>query len=71
LAQVDDPTDAIHSLDRITTGKQIAPKRTAKAFNPVALDEVQIFRTLLSGQHMIRGFLQSQHPADTPRLPLT
>jgi len=56
LAQVDDPTDAIRSLDRITTRKQIAPKRTAKAFNPVARDEVQIFRALLAGQHLIRGF---------------
>ena len=56
LAQVDDPTDAIRTLDRITTRKQIAPKRTAKAFNPVARDEVQIFRALLAGQHMVRGF---------------
>ena len=30
LAQVDDPTDAIRTLDRITTRKQIAPRRTAK-----------------------------------------
>ena len=56
LAQVDDPTDAIRTLDRLTTRKQIAPKRTAKAFNPVARDEVQIFQALLSGDHMIRGF---------------
>ena len=56
LAQVDNPTDAIRTLDRITTRKQVAPKRTAKAFNPVARDETQIFRALLDGQHMIRGF---------------
>ena len=31
LAQVDDPSDAIRTLDRIATRKQIAPKRTAKA----------------------------------------
>ena len=31
LAEVDDPTDAIRTLDRITTRKQVAPKRTAKA----------------------------------------
>ena len=30
LAEVDDPTDAIRTLDRITTRKQVAPKRTAK-----------------------------------------
>src|SRR5439155_10315651 len=56
LADVDDPTDAIATLDRITTRKQVAPKRTAEAFNPVARDESQIFRALLDGQHMIRGF---------------
>jgi len=56
LAEVDNPTDAIHALDRITTRKQIAPKRSAKAFNPVARDETLIFRALLSGEHSIRGF---------------
>jgi hypothetical protein len=56
LADVDDSTDAMGTLDRITTRKYVAPKRTAKAFNPVARDEAQIFRALLDGQHMIRGF---------------
>jgi hypothetical protein len=55
-AAVEDPTDAIRALDRITTTKQIAPKRVAKAFNPVARDEVRIFRALLAGEHIIRGF---------------
>ena len=35
------------------TGRLFA---TAKAFNPLARDETQIFRALLGGQHMIRGF---------------
>ena len=56
LAEVDNPTDAIRTLDRITTRKQLAPRRSAKAFNPLARDEAQIFRALLDGQHMIRGF---------------
>ena len=56
LAAVDDPTDAIRTLDRITTRKLIAPNRAAKAFNPVARDEIQIFRALLAGEHTIRGF---------------
>ena len=55
LADVEDPTDAIRTLDRITTCKQVAPKRTAKAFNPLARDETQIFRALLDGKHMICG----------------
>jgi len=55
-AKVDDPTEAIRTLDRITTRKHVAPKRTTRAFNPLARDETQIFRALLDGQHMIRGF---------------
>jgi hypothetical protein len=56
LAEVDDPTDAIHTLDRITTPKQVAPKRTVKAFNPVAREDHQLFQVLLNGQHCVRGF---------------
>jgi hypothetical protein len=56
LAEVDDPTDAIHTLDRITTRKHVAPKRTVKAFNPVAREDHQLFQVLLNGQHCIRGF---------------
>jgi hypothetical protein len=56
LAAVEDPTDAIQTLDRITTRKQVAPKRTARAFNPVAREDHQLFQALLSGEHTIRGF---------------
>ena len=56
LAAVEKPTDAIRTWDRVTTRKRIAPKRAAKAFNPVARDEVQIFRALLGGEHSIHGF---------------
>src|SRR5205823_13720693 len=71
LAEVENPTDAIRTLDRITTRKQVAPKRTAKAFNPLARDETQIFRALLDGQHMIRGFSNPdirQKLQDSPHL---
>src|SRR5437867_8921224 len=56
LAEVDDPTDAIQTLDRITTQKQVAPKRTVKAFNPVAREDHQLFQVLLNGQYCVRGF---------------
>ena len=46
----------IRTLDRVTTRKQLAPKRSAKAFNPLARNEAQLFRALLDVQHMIRGF---------------
>ena len=45
--------------------------RTAKAFNPVARDEAQIFRALLDGQHMVRGFSNPdirQKLQDSPHL---
>jgi hypothetical protein len=56
LSDVDNPTDAIRTLDRITSRKRLGPKRSVKAFNPLARDETQIFRALLDGQHTIRGF---------------
>src|SRR5437773_7186324 len=56
LAEVEDPTDAIRTLDRITTRKQVAPHRTAKAFNPLSRQESQIFRALLDGKHTAQGF---------------
>jgi hypothetical protein len=56
LAEVDDPTDAIQTLDRITTRKQVARKRSVKAFNPVAREDHQLFQVLLNGQHCVRGF---------------
>jgi len=59
LAEVDDPTDAIQTFGRITTRKQVAPKRTVKAFNPVAREDHQLFQVLLNGQHCVRGF---SHP---------
>jgi hypothetical protein len=39
-------TDAIQTLDRITTRKQVAPQPTVKAFNPVAREDHQLFQVL-------------------------
>ena len=55
LAEVDDPTDAIQTLDRITTRKQVAPQRTVKAFNPVSREDHLLFQVLLNGQHCVGG----------------
>ncbi|MBI4475130.1 MAG: hypothetical protein HY646_20860 [Acidobacteria bacterium] len=54
LAEVDDPTDAIQTLDPLTTRKQVAPKRTVKAFNPLARDDHQLFQVLSGGEHCAR-----------------
>jgi hypothetical protein len=56
LAQVDDPTPGLRGLDAITTRKHPASGRTAKAFNPVARADDQLFAALMSGEHALHGF---------------
>ncbi|MFQ5521009.1 MAG: hypothetical protein ACE5FK_06400 [Candidatus Methylomirabilia bacterium] len=56
LAQVDDPTPGLRGLDAITTRKSSASGRPAKAFNPVARPESQVFTALMSGEHAVHGF---------------
>src|SRR5262245_58242448 len=46
---------AFKGLQHVTR-KQVAPKRSGKAFNPVARDEAQIFRALLDGRHIMREY---------------
>ena len=64
LSEVDNPTDAVHALDRITTRKQITPKRSAKAFNPVARDETLICRAAAQRRALYPRVLQSRHPQE-------
>jgi hypothetical protein len=56
LAEVENPTEAVRTLDRITSRKQVAPKRTVKAFNPLAREDSRLFRALLDGEHTVQGF---------------
>jgi hypothetical protein len=56
LAQVDDPTTGLRSLDTITTRKRPAGGRTVTAFNPVARPDSQLFIALMSGEHAVHGF---------------
>jgi len=53
LAQVDDPTPGLSCLDAITIRKPPASGRTAKAFNPVARADGQLFTALMSGEHAL------------------
>jgi hypothetical protein len=50
FAHVDDPTPGLRGLDAITTRKHPASGRTAKAFNPVARADGQLFPALMSGE---------------------
>ncbi len=56
LAVVSDPTAKVSELERITRRRQVTPSRTARAFYPLARDDVELFRALRSGEHCVRGF---------------
>ena len=56
LSVVEDPTSKVRELDRITTRKRPTSKRSAKAFNPLSREDVQLFRAVMDGEHNIRGF---------------
>jgi hypothetical protein len=56
LAVVTDPTTKVRELDRITRRKRTSTWRSAKAFNPLATDDVQLFKAVMNGDHCVRGF---------------
>jgi len=56
LAVVDDPTEAKHDLDRVTTRKKDAAGRSCSGFNPLARPDTEIFRAVMDGEHCLRGF---------------
>ena len=56
LAVVSDPAAKVHELERITRRKQVTPSRTAKAFNPLSREDVELFQAFMSGEHHLRGF---------------
>ena len=56
LAVVSDPTAKVSELARVTRRKQAANGRTARAFNPLARDEVQLFQAVLDGADTLHGF---------------
>ena len=49
LAVVDDPTTQVRQLDRLTRRRQSPTGRTAKAFNPLARDELHLFHAIVDG----------------------
>jgi hypothetical protein len=55
LAVVDDPSDALAGLDRLTTRRRDASQRSDKPFNPLAKQDRELFRAVLSGDHLILG----------------
>jgi hypothetical protein len=55
LAVFDDPSPAIQRLDDITTRKKTAFGRGVRAFNPLSRDDIQLFKAMMAGEHLIRG----------------
>ncbi len=57
LAVVSDPTAKVCELDRVTRRRTgTSSGRTARAFNPLAREEVQLFHAVLDGADTLRGF---------------
>ena len=55
LAVVDDPTPALQQLNDITTRKITASGRGVRPFNPLSQEDLQLFKTMMAGEHCIRG----------------
>jgi hypothetical protein len=71
LAVVDDPTPAIQHLDDVTTRKNTASGRVARAFNPLSRADTQLFQAMMAGEHCIRGLSNADIRArleDSPHL---
>ena len=60
LAVVSDPSPKVRELDRLTRRKRSSAGRSAKAFNPLARDEVHLFKAVMNGAHCLRGFTRSR-----------
>ena len=56
LAVVDDPTNAKRDLDRMTTRKKDTAGRGCSGFNPMARRDAELFRSIMDGDHCLRGF---------------
>jgi hypothetical protein len=55
LAQVQGKSEAIDELDRLCRCRRVNGRRFAK-FNPVAAGDVELFKAVAAGEHLINGF---------------
>jgi hypothetical protein len=55
LAVVDDPTPAYQELRQLTETK-VVDGRSSAGFNPARRDDVRLFKAVLDGDHIARGF---------------
>ena len=66
LAAVDDPTQGKQALQRLTTAKKDAAGRpfsvVGPGFNPMAQLDADLFKSLMGGEHSLRGNTRPRHP---------
>ena len=64
LSVVDDPAPAYQQMSHLANSKVAKSKsgkpRAYAGFNPARSDHAQLFRALLSGDHLLRGFYNAQ-----------
>lgn len=64
LSVVNDPAPAYQQMSHLTKSKvtksKTGRKRTYAGFNPARPDHAQLFRAVLSGDHLLRGFYNAQ-----------
>ena len=68
LAVVDDPTPAYPELRQLTEPK-VVEGRSYAGFNPARRDDVRLFKAVLDGDHIARGFRNARHPRAVVRDP--
>jgi hypothetical protein len=56
LSVVSDPTARVAEMDRITSRRRSPSGRTARAFNPLSREDLELFQSVMDGNHCIRGF---------------
>ena len=59
LSVANDPAPAYQQMSHLTKSKK-RKKRTYAGFNPARPDHAQLFRAVLSGDHLLRGFYNAQ-----------
>jgi len=55
MAVIEDPSATLKTLDRIAEPAK-RNDRNVKGFNPVARNDVKLFKSVLRGEHVLRGF---------------
>ena len=58
LSVVGDPAPAYQQVQELVGPKQAGPRRIG-GFNPARREDVQLFRAVLQGDHLVKGFYNS------------